>query len=392
MLALRLPASRALVTFAALTILPAHALAAEMFAVMSYNVRGLPPLVIENRTQEIAAIAPLLEDFHRRAEPYFGISSLVGLQELFYQPYYDELTDPETVSYAYVTAKDTGGPAGIGDGLTLLSDFEIEDYVRVTWDLCFGTASYFGSDCDTNKGFSFARMDLEQGAWVDVYNLHADAGQDNGSRFARRDNIEQLVNYINEASPAGTPVVVLGDTNSQYTRVGDDNLQVLLEDASLTDVWVELRRDGIVPGAGADIEADCDTTPGSGDCELFDKIFYRSGDLLRLEPRSYAVLKEIFSDQGGDDLSDHYPIAVEFEYTRISPCGDATQDGEITAADALKTLRAAVGSGTCAHNVCDYTGDGEVTASDALAILRVAVGQDIEAMCPDPSSASAANL
>jgi hypothetical protein len=68
---------------------------AETIAVMSYNVRGLPPLVIENREDEIEAIAPLLEDFHTAGGAYEGIDSLVGLQELFYQPYYDTLTDDQ---------------------------------------------------------------------------------------------------------------------------------------------------------------------------------------------------------------------------------------------------------------------------------------------------------
>lgn len=389
MVARRFTALKAVVTALAVAIPPAQALAGT-FAVMSYNVRGLPPLVIENRTEQIAAIARLLEDFHTPAEPYVGIDSLVGLQELFYQPYYNNLTDPQTVSYPYVTDKDTGGPAGVGDGLTLVSDFEINDLVRVQWNTCFGTLGYFGSDCDTTKGFSFSRVLLEQTRWVDVYTLHADAGQDPGSRIARRDNIRQLVDYINEVSPAGTPVIVLGDTNSLYTRVGSDNVQALLAGAGLTDVWVELRRDGIVPGVGPDIEADCPTTPSTGECELVDKVFYRNGDLLSLAPQSYEALEEMFSDDEANDLSDHYPVAVVFEYVRIQPCGDATGDGKITAADALKALRVAVGIGTCPQEVCDYTGDGEITATDALAILRVAVGQDIPPRCPDTALAEVA--
>ena len=85
-------------------------------------------------------------------------------------------------------------------------------------------------------------------------------------------------------------------------------------------------------------------------------------------------------------------MAVVFEYLRIPPCGDATGDGKITAGDALKTLRVAVGSGTCPEKFCDYTGDGQITASDALAILRVAVGQDIPPMCPDAAIADVAMI
>jgi len=68
-------------------------------------------------------------------------------------------------------------------------------------------------------------------------------------------------------------------------------------------------------------------------------------------------------------------------------CGDANDDGNITAGDALTTLRTAVGTATCPMTICDYTGDGKITASDALAILRRAVGQDVPANCiPEGSS------
>jgi len=95
----------------------------------------------------------------------------------------------------------------------------------------------------------------------------------------------------------------------------------------------------------------------------------------------------MFSDDEGDDLSDHYPVAAVFEYSRIPQCGDATSDGEITAADALRTLRVAVGAGTCTQEVCDYTGDGQIASSDALAILRFAVGQPVVPKCPDTALA-----
>src|SRR5205085_6334827 len=51
-------------------------------------------------------------------------------------------------------------------------------------------------------------------------------------------------------------------------------------------------------------------------------------------------------------------------------CGDANDDGKITAGDALLTLRTAVGTASCLKPLCDYTGDNKVTAADALAILR----------------------
>jgi hypothetical protein len=62
-------------------------------------------------------------------------------------------------------------------------------------------------------------------------------------------------------------------------------------------------------------------------------------------------------------------------------CGDPTGDGEITAADALLTLQAAVGLTVCDVSRCDTNADGQVTAADALKLLQYAVGLDVTLNC-----------
>jgi hypothetical protein len=63
-------------------------------------------------------------------------------------------------------------------------------------------------------------------------------------------------------------------------------------------------------------------------------------------------------------------------------CGDATDDGDLTASDALFALNAAVDLLSCALCVCDVDGSGSVTASDALRILNAAVGLPVTLDCP----------
>lgn len=406
----------------ALFAMPATNATAAQFTTLTYNVRGLPPQVIEDRAAEIGAIAPLLEDFHTASGVIDGIESVVLLQELFYQPYYDTLTDPQTVSYQFKTAKDSGGPSLIGDGLNMLSDFAFADFDRTQWTECHGTGGLDGSDCDTNKGYSFARFDLGDGLQVDVYNLHADAGQDTSSQIARRFNIDQLVAAINLRSPPGTAVIVMGDTNSLYTRAPDDDANTLLTNPGLTDVWVELVNGGVVPAPGPEIDSGCDTDPSGPDCEMIDKVFYRSGDTVILTPLEYSALKTEFSDAGGD-LSDHIPVAVLFDVsvgvisttttssttvtvsstttvtvssttTTTVPTGGTCADpvaltvgrpasaDAVTASDALFILGAAVGIQTCELCVCDADGSGGVAATDALVTLRAAVGQPVALECP----------
>ena len=391
-----------LVALFAACVVPSPSPAAD-FAVLSYNVKGLPPEVIEDRTQQIAQIAPLLEDFHTPAAPYAGIPSFVALQEAFDKSYFATLTDPATVNFTYIPDKDSGGPASIGDGLAILSDFKLDPFARRPWENCFGTMGEDGSDCDTNKGFSLGTVILDDLVSVDIYTLHADAGQDEKSREARRANLRQLIAAIKNETPEERAVIVLGDFNSRYTAFDNDVAQEVLSEVGLKDVWVQLRRGGVVPTAGPEINADCATNPATGNCELVDKVLYRSGKSVVLIPKTYNVLKAMFSDESNIDLSDHYPVAVKFSYlapsetttttsststsTLLIPllCGDSNGDDSVKATDALAILKAAVGGNQCDGIkklcVCDVNTSGTVTASDALAVLKVAVGQAVVLNC-----------
>lgn len=82
--------------------------------------------------------------------------------------------------HAYIYATDdhpyrtaTSGGAGIGSGLNTLANFDWIDFAREKWDTCSDAS---GSDCLTPKGFTFMRLIVEEGVYIDFYNLHADAG------------------------------------------------------------------------------------------------------------------------------------------------------------------------------------------------------------------------
>ncbi len=66
----------------------------------------------------------------------------------------------------------------------------------------------------------------------------------------------------------------------------------------------------------------------------------------------------------------------------VTACGDANDDGKISAADALLVLKAAVGSASCALDICDANGSQSVSAADALLILKKAVGSAVTMDCP----------
>jgi len=65
--------------------------------------------------------------------------------------------------------------------------------------------------------------------------------------------------------------------------------------------------------------------------------------------------------------------------------GDATGDGSVSSADALRIIRCAMGKETdstrclnVAAETADVTGDGQVTSADALRIIRCAMGKETD--------------
>jgi endonuclease/exonuclease/phosphatase family metal-dependent hydrolase len=260
------------------------------FNVLTYNIAGLP-LGLGDSDPETNT--PLIGQ-------RLGAYDIVNVQEDF--NYHAALYENDT--HPHRTA--TSGGAGIGDGLNTLSDYPFEDFQRVDWEDCTGT------DCLTPKGFTLARVRLAEGVYLDLYNVHTNADVTDAALAARRANIEQLSDFI-QANSAGNAVIVMGDTNTRYTREGD-NIRTLTEENGLTDAWVELVRGGEPPAQGGEALV-CDEQAPTDACEVVDKILYRDSPLLDLTATRYHNDWEAFLREDGEHLSDHFPHTVDFSWT-----------------------------------------------------------------------------
>lgn len=266
------------------------AAATGSFNVLTYNVAGLPEgLSSGNPETNTPLISPRLASY-----------DIVNVQEDF--NYHAALYAGD--NHPYRTA--TSGGAGIGDGLNTLSDYAFEDFERVKWNNCTGT------NCLTPKGFTLNRVRLAEGVFVDLYNVHTNADDTDEAHAARRANIDQLSDFI-QANSSGNAVIVMGDTNTRYTRSGD-NIRTLADENGLTDPWVQLVKGGTRPTQGADALL-CPTTAPTNDCEVVDKVFYRGSSLLSLSATRYNNEWASFLDSTGGNLSDHFPHTVDFSYT-----------------------------------------------------------------------------
>jgi endonuclease/exonuclease/phosphatase family metal-dependent hydrolase len=269
---------------------PAAAATTGTFDVLTYNVAGLPEGLSSGSPE---TNTPLIS-------PRLGAYDIVNVQEDF--NYHAALYAGD--DHPYRTA--TSGGVPFGDGLNTLSDVPFEDFERVKWNACTGT------NCLTPKGFSLARVRLAEGAFLDLYNVHTNADATDDALAARRANIEQLSDFI-QANSSGNAVIVMGDTNTRYTRAGD-NIRTLAGENGLTDAWVQLVKGGTPPAQGADALL-CPTSAPPNDCEVVDKILYRSSRLLSLTATRYDNAWASFLDSAGGNLSDHFPHTAAFSYT-----------------------------------------------------------------------------
>ncbi|MFF7649332.1 jacalin-like lectin [Streptomyces sp. NPDC007983] len=259
------------------------------FNVLTYNVAGLPEGLSSGHP---AKNTPLIS-------PRLGPYDIVNVQEDF--NYHAALYAGDDHPYRTPTS----GGAAFGDGLNTLSDLPYDDFERVKWTKCNGT------DCLTPKGFTLARVRLAEGAYLDLYNVHTNAGTTDPDLAARRANITQLSDFIT-ANSAGNAVLVMGDTNTRYTRAAD-NIRDLATRNGLTDAWVNLVRGGSAPPAGSDALV-CDPDNVTNTCEVVDKVLYRSGPLLSLTATRYNNENTAFLDADRKPLSDHYPHTVDFSW------------------------------------------------------------------------------
>ncbi|MDX5569946.1 endonuclease/exonuclease/phosphatase family protein [Streptomyces sp. ID05-04B] len=274
--------------------------ASGSFSTLTYNVAGLPAIISSASTPRDTSTTAI----GQRIAPY----DIVHVEEDF--NYHSYLYAADT-AHAYRTP--TSGGAGIGSGLNTLSKlpYDTDDFERVRWNSC----QVDSGDCLTPKGFTFVRERLAEGVYVDFYNLHTNAGTNDGDLASRADNLAQLTAFIKTHS-AGNAVVVMGDTNTRYTRSGDTIAEFAAENG-LTDAWVKLVRGGTPPAKGSDALV-CDqsgpTVPNT--CEVVDKVLYRGSGLVTLNATSYNNEHTKFLTGDGLMLSDHDPVAVGFSWSR----------------------------------------------------------------------------
>ncbi len=246
---------------------------------LTYNVAGLPDgFSTPHPSQNMGPISRRLKGFDivLVQEDYAYAASLRQFLELPHQsPPFER-----------------GERWNFGDGLSQFSSWRFSPLSREAWRACHGVVdSYF--DCLTPKGFAVAKQELAPGIYVDVYNIHLDAGSTSGDALAREGQVAQLIHAI-AARSSGAGVILAGDTNLPAAE--RPLLERFERETGLADVCTALR---------------------CKDPNRIDRVLIRSSASLRLSPKAWRLDRR-FVDARGLPLSDHLAVAVDLDWVTVS--------------------------------------------------------------------------
>lgn len=263
-----------------------------MLKLLTYNVAGLPEGIssaITKRYDSMLIIGERINEF-----------DIVNVQEDF--NYNIQLYTNNKHPYKTVHR----GKAIWGDGLNTFSKYPIEEFRRVSWKKCNS------SDCLTPKGFSLSRIRLAQKVVVDVYNVHATAGNSISASKARRRNLLQLATYIEDHS-GDRPLIVMGDFNAHY-QYNLDNMFAFVAQTKVQDSWVSTILHGTYPVVQEDFHFISDLACNNA-TESIDKILFRNSAQLEFEVLEYNIDQSGFLDKNRLHLSDHLAVFTSLKWS-----------------------------------------------------------------------------
>ncbi|MCV2886513.1 hypothetical protein OE749_17590 [Aestuariibacter sp. AA17] len=271
------------------------------FNVVTYNIDGFPESIGGTSNAAFKKLIKILNN-----QPY----DVVNMQELFIEDKHDHIRDHmDTAAFPYRSKHHRGTRTSFGSGLLRVSKlpFDKNDgFDREDFTDCHDI------DCYTEKGFTFQRHWLNSEVSVDIYNMHNDAGRQNGDVRAKRAAMRQLANYINIHS-ANSMVIVAGDYNlgwhDETKPNSDEFLNIVTEFLASTGLSFSCQ---ITHGGAYNSSLDgCKyhfQTP--------DRIAFKGSNHYNLTPTQLTLEEGIFVKDNGNEISDHLPLKAEFTWSR----------------------------------------------------------------------------
>lgn len=267
------------------------------------------------------------------------------------------------------------------DGLNLIWKNSACTASKESWTKWNETTSTDGNQY-IKKGYRHYDLTLPDGTIVDVYILHMDAGEATDSREAQWRQLAEAVN----AADSSRPKLILGDTNSRWTRedIASNFMARLSKSLTATDVWVEFFRDGHQPTTDMADLTDQSNPENYASYEVVDKVIYVNpwlGNTVQLVPQSFRIEQDYTYDTIDHDgntkpLGDHRPVVVTFKILQSGDLiGDVNHDGQVNNIDVVEIVNYILGQPSQDFDltVADLNDDKDVTIADAVAVVNMIV-------------------
>ena len=283
----------------------AQAAVGGSFSVLNYNVAGLPDFAAMfngSETMDVAAKEKLVGARLNESGVDF-----IAVQEDFN---YNKALVGAMPAYAYRTLHHGGVP--IGSGLNIYSTHPLFNVEREEWRERYGL--FDEGDQLTPKGILYAVIEIADGVYADLYDIHADAFDTPESQQARVSNFLQLFEMIVRHN-SDRPVILTGDFNISVHHAGSDPSgalikQLFIDMLGMKDAWIELYNDGDYSDFSRWEATGQDYL---GNWDSMEKILYKDGNGVHLEAASFEYVE--FVDGEGKSLSDHKGAKAVFRYT-----------------------------------------------------------------------------
>jgi len=272
-------------------------------SVLSYNIHGLFPLIAKDDPRDRMPtigwlanryeVAMFQEDFEYHNVIRDQMPDAVGVRGNGMGRDPRRVFAKLLISPVSIFLPHFSPPYGAGISIFVRESLAIADDVdREPFDLCRG---WFGAtaDCWASKGYQRVGIRTPSGAEIDLYNTHLEAGSSDHAARIRGQQLDILARAI-EARPRTRAVIVGGDFNIGFNRVGD------------RDTLMEFRRRLELQDSGAGPELPY--------WRERDFILYRDGTATALRVEQVGEALE-FVDRDRA-LSDHPALYARFRVTR----------------------------------------------------------------------------
>ena len=271
--------------------------------IINLNVDGLPiPAFMTSENRDPLACSKKLPAKLNAYE-----ADIIAVQEDFNFHYIHK----QQIDLPYKTLHAGGIP--FGDGLNYFSRFPMYNIAREAWEDAYGI---FDSSSDqlTPKGFLCASMELAEGVYIDVYDLHADADDGEQDIAARVSEFRQLLRFI-ETYSKDHAVLIIGDTNARFLQTQSELKKQFIDEAGFKEVWIELENEGRYTLTDEDVARFDERYHGAwwGVWDSAEKIFYRDGGGVSFEAKTHEYVW--LYDEEGERLADHAAEIAELDYT-----------------------------------------------------------------------------